>query len=122
MEDKKILIVDDDLMCRKAISNFAKKHGIESDVVGSGKEAIDSVKSNPSSHFLIMIDLYMPDMNGYETAVELQKVAQGSLGKLVVMSGDELNKEDYEKHGFTYYLQKPVNKKAFEKLMTELNL
>ena len=87
MDTKKMLIVDDDMMCRKAITLFAKKHGIQADVAGSGKEAIDLVKANPAAHFLIMIDLYMNDMNGYETVVELKKVANNQLGKLVVMSG-----------------------------------
>ena len=47
MEKKKILIVDDDLMCRKALTNFAKKHQIEADLAGSGKEAIDKIKASP---------------------------------------------------------------------------
>ena len=87
MDKKKILVVDDDMMCRKAITNFAKKHGIEAVVAGSGKEAIDLVSNNPGEFLLIMIDLFMPDMNGYETAKELAKVAGDKLGKLVVMSG-----------------------------------
>lgn len=87
MEKKKILIVDDDIMCRKALTNFAKKHQIEADLASSGKEAIEKVKSNPSAYFLIIMDLYMPEFNGYETAVELKKIAKDTLGKLVVMSG-----------------------------------
>ena len=87
MEKKKILIVDDDLMCRKALTNFAKKHQIEAELAGSGKEAIEKIKASPSAYFLIIIDLFMPDINGYETAIELKKIAKDSLGKLVVMSG-----------------------------------
>ena len=34
--EKKILIIDDDDVCRKAIENFAKKNNIASDSAGSG--------------------------------------------------------------------------------------
>lgn len=84
---KKVLVVDDDTMCRKAVANFAKKLGVEADSAGSGKEAIEKIQSEPSSYFLIMIDMFMPDMNGYQTAKELKAIAKNDLGSLVVMSG-----------------------------------
>jgi DNA-binding response OmpR family regulator len=90
MDGKKILVVDDDAICGKSVFNFSKKKGIEADVASSGKEAIDKIKANPSGYFLVMIDLYMPDMDGYQTAKELKSIAGGNLGKLVVMSGGKL--------------------------------
>ena len=41
---------------------------------------------------------------------------------LSFLSIDELEKSEYEKHGFTFFLQKPVSKKAFEQLMAELKV
>ena len=83
---KKILIVDDDEIVRKAIENFAKKNNLESDSVSSGQEAIEKIKSNPN-YSLILIDINMPGMDGYETAKNLKETAGDSLGKMVVMSG-----------------------------------
>ena len=36
------------------------------------------------------------------------------------MSGDDLAENEYKQHGFTKFLQKPVGKKGFEKLMEEI--
>ena len=36
------------------------------------------------------------------------------------MSRDDLAENEYTQHGFTKFLQKPVGKKAFEKLMGEI--
>ena len=83
---KKILIVDDDEIVRKAIENFAKKNNLESDSVSSGQEAIEKIKSNPN-YILILIDINMPGMDGYETAKNLKETAGDNLGKMVVMSG-----------------------------------
>ena len=83
---KKILIVDDDEIVRKAIETFAKKNNLESDSVSSGQEAIEKIKSNPN-YILILIDINMPGMDGYETAKNLKETAGDNLGKMVVMSG-----------------------------------
>ena len=85
-DKKKILIVDDDEIVRKAIENFAKKNNLESDSVSSGQEAIEKIKSNPN-YILILIDINMPGMDGYETAKNLKETAGDNLGKMVVMSG-----------------------------------
>ena len=120
MESKKILIVDDDEICRKSVSNFAKKNNIEADAVGNGTEAVNKIKENPGKYNVIMIDMFMPDMNGYDTAKALKNIEGDKIGKLVIMSGDDLNEDEYKQHGFTKFLQKPVGKKAFEKLMGEI--
>ena len=84
--EKKILIVDDDEVCRKAIENFAKKNNLNSDSAASGKEAIEKIKSYPNYN-LILIDINMPEMDGYETAKNLKENVGDKLGKMVVMSG-----------------------------------
>ena len=84
--EKKILIIDDDDVCRKAIENFAKKNNIASDSAGSGSEAVEKIKSFPT-YCLILIDINMPGMDGYETAKNLKETAGDNLGKMVVMSG-----------------------------------
>ena len=43
MSSKKILVVDDDMICRKAVTNFAKKHEITADAAESGAEAVEMV-------------------------------------------------------------------------------
>lgn len=120
MDKKKILIVDDDLMCRKAVSNFAKKLGIEANSAESGKSGIELVSAN--NYILILIDFYMPDLNGYETSKKMQEVSKTPLGNLVIMSGDEVNQSEYEKNGFKAFIQKPVSKKAFDKLIADFNV
>ena len=84
--EKKILIIDDDDVCRKAIENFAKKNNIASDSAGSGSEAVEKIKSFPQ-YCLILIDINMPGMDGYETAKALKDAVGDSIEKMVVMSG-----------------------------------
>ena len=56
--------------------------------------------------------------------MKLQKLwknkKETNLGKLVIMSRDDLAENEYTQHGFTKFLQKPVGKKAFEKLRGEI--
>jgi len=61
-------------------------------------------------------------MDGYETAKNLKETAGDNLGKMVVMSGDELDESEYTSKGFCHYIQKPVGKKSFEKLINDLKI
>ena len=85
MSSKKILVVDDDMICRKAVTNFAKKHEITADSAETGAEAVEMVKNN--QYAIIMIDLFMPGMDGYQTAQQIRSLPNGANTKLVVMSG-----------------------------------
>ncbi|MFT5885893.1 MAG: PAS domain S-box-containing protein [Arcticibacterium sp.] len=74
----------------------------------NGKEAVNLFQQNPSIDFILM-DINMPEMNGYEALEEIRKtnkvvpiIAQTGLA----MSGD---KEKIIKAGFDDYLSKPVS-------------
>jgi CheY-like chemotaxis protein len=81
----KILLVDDESMCHMAISSFAKKLGIDLDYAKNGVEAVDKVKSN-NTYNLILMDMYMPDMDGKKATEEIRKLADGATQHIIAMS------------------------------------
>ncbi|GAB3175698.1 ATP-binding protein [Telluribacter humicola] len=64
LEDVHILIVEDNKMNVLVAQNFLKRWGATSDVAANGKEAL--TKLDPSRHDLVLMDLHMPVMDGYE--------------------------------------------------------
>ena len=60
----RILIVDDDSSIRTLLSVVASRAGVESDVAVDGAEALDKIAS--SRYDLIVLDLQMPRMNGFD--------------------------------------------------------
>ncbi|MGA1863139.1 response regulator [Deferribacter thermophilus] len=67
----KILIADDELRLRKIVSMHLKKNGFEVYEAGNGKEAVDlAEKIKPD---LIILDINMPLMNGFEAAEKIRE-------------------------------------------------
>ena len=71
---EKILIVDDNESLRKIIIFHLRKLGWEATSVDSGREAIESIQC---VHYdLILLDINMLDMDGYETAIGIRSLEQ----------------------------------------------
>jgi len=60
----RILIVDDDSSIRTLLSVVATRAGVESDVAADGAEALDKIGA--TRYDLIVLDLQMPRMNGFD--------------------------------------------------------
>ena len=69
--DKKILVVDDDEMILKITDLFLHKAGYEILKVESGPECLEFLKHNKVD--LILMDVEMPGLNGFETIQEIRK-------------------------------------------------
>jgi CheY-like chemotaxis protein len=71
---KNILVVDDNESLRHILIFHLRKLGWEATSAGSGREAIQSVRC--VNYDLILIDINMPDMDGYKTAVDIRSLEQ----------------------------------------------
>ena len=71
MGKQKILIVDDDLHIAELISLYMMKDGYETEEVYDGREAIKKVESFQPA--LILLDLMLPGMDGYQVCTEIRK-------------------------------------------------
>jgi CheY-like chemotaxis protein len=82
----KILLVEDDDICQMAIRTFSKKLEIDLDVASNGKEGLEKAKSDPS-YDLILMDIYMPEMDGYQATEAIRSLSNGSQYKIIALSG-----------------------------------
>ena len=71
MDGKKIIIVDDDDDLRSLLKKRLEKNNYNVIMAGSGKEGLEKIeKDNPG---LILLDIKMPDMDGFTLVRELKK-------------------------------------------------
>lgn len=61
----KIFIVDDEKPLAKALSNYLKQRGFETDIAFDGQEALN--RMNEVHPDVILLDIYMPKLGGIET-------------------------------------------------------
>ena len=106
---QKILIVDDDNTLRAALTRYLKDRGFVVHNAASGVEGLASfVKNTPD---LIVSDVIMPEMNGFDLCVKVRKTELGQLVPFIFLSGRCDLEDRIQGHsiGADDYLVKPFH-------------
>jgi len=93
--DQFILIVDDHEDFALAFKALLSQDGFNVKVATGGREALDVLKT--STPALILLDLVMPGMDGFEVVQQLQENEQWRKIPVVILSGKELTEEDQQR-------------------------
>lgn len=83
---KSILIVEDDTDLREALVQILRDEGYEADGAVHGEEALAHLRSRAASPCLILLDLTMPVMNGWQFRAEQRRDPELSGIPVVVLS------------------------------------
>ncbi|MCF8345562.1 MAG: response regulator [Bacteroidales bacterium] len=113
-----ILLVEDNVINQKVVQSVFKHLGYEIELANNGAEAISIIKKK--TYDLIFMDLFMPEMDGFETARHLRK--QGIKTPIIAMSADkdDERKADSVLAGMDDFLAKPVKVEDIKKLLNKL--
>lgn len=117
LEGSRILLVEDNILNQKIITGILKPSGIKIDIASDGLEGVNKFKSKKDEYELILMDIQMPVMNGYEATKMIRDIDK----KIPIISFTaNISDEDIsysEILGMNDYLTKPIN---VEKLFTIL--
>jgi two-component system, cell cycle sensor histidine kinase and response regulator CckA len=69
-----VLLIDDDAVLLEVIEAVLKSMGCEVFAAAGGKEAVDLLEKNQESIECFLIDLSMPDIDGWQTLSALRKI------------------------------------------------
>lgn len=120
MNPKKVLIVDDEEFVRQLIQIKLKFCGIETVEAGNGVEAIERAASEKPD--LILLDVMMPKMNGFEACQRLKANEETAHIPIVMLTarGDPSAKERGENAGALEYLTKPFSPQKLAERVLEI--
>ena len=109
MPIKKILVVDDSPTERLALSEVLVRNGYQVVTADSGDEAV--VKSKTEHPDLILMDVVMPGLNGYQATRTLTRDEQTKHIPIIVCTskGQETDKIWGLRQGALDYMVKPIN-------------
>lgn len=119
----RILIVDDNLTCRKVLKHQASTWGIQVDTVASGQEALARLHTQYHLHRgydVVILDHQMPKMDGTQLANKIHTDPQIHRNMiLIMMTGLDLreNDEEIQQAGVHFLLNKPVLAGNFRKVL-----
>ena len=110
---RRVLVVDDNAINRDIVADLLADSGLAAEEAGDGAEALEMVKAMPEDHYqLILMDLVMPVMDGYEAARSLRRLS-GSRGRIPIVAmtagdaGDD--RQRAAAAGMEGFIQKPLN-------------
>lgn len=118
VNNKKILIIDDNNSSTKIISKILDKHNILYDSSNLGKEALDRIRKG-DKYDLILLDEDMPYMNGISVMNKLNKIKGFDTKVILLTKNSNIIYDDiYKDSGFCDYIIKPIDK---DDLMNKMN-
>jgi DNA-binding response OmpR family regulator len=110
----KILVVEDDNDSREALVAMLETLGHHPTAFSSGKEALEKVGS--ANFDIALLDIMMPEMNGYQLLEELRKVPAFAEMPVIMVTAKDQDDEIIEgyQHGADYYITKPYTVRQLE--------
>ena len=107
LKGREILLLEDNFINQEIIVGLLEHHGLKIDIANNGEEGIQKFKNK---HYeLILMDLQMPIMDGYEATTIIRKL--GSLVPIIALSANAMQ-TDIEKTktvGMNEHLNKPID-------------
>ncbi len=109
MDSLKILVVDDEARMRKLVKDFLVKEGFTVLEAADGEEALD-IFYEEKGIALMILDVMMPRMNGWEVLKEIRQTSKVPVIMLTAKSGENDELQGFE-FGVDEYITKPFSPK-----------
>ncbi|HEY8357268.1 MAG TPA: response regulator, partial [Ramlibacter sp.] len=118
-EGRRILVVDDDMRNIFALTSALEQKGADVEVARNGIEALDKLAKSTEQVDLVLMDIMMPEMDGYTAMREIRKEQRWAKLPIIAVTAKAM-KEDQERclaAGANDYLAKPIELERLFSLM-----
>lgn len=121
---KRILIVEDIEMNQQLVTMILSAYGCEIDIACDGTVAVSKYKENPAGYYdLILMDIQMPQMNGYEATRQIRKFESGKrihipIFAMTANAFDE-DKKKAKEAGMDGHIAKPIDRELLIRTIQE---
>lgn len=111
---KRILMAEDNDLNREIAIELLKEAGFEIDAVIDGSKAVERIKEVDAGYYdVILMDVQMPVMNGYEATKEIRELPDKEKAEIPILAltanAFEEDKEKALSHGMNAHVAKPID-------------
>jgi PAS domain S-box-containing protein len=120
LSPRRILVIDDNRDAADSLALLLRMLGANVQAVYSGRDGLEAVRqSHPA---VVLLDIGMPEMDGYEVARCIRRESDGHQITLIALSGwgQEEDRRRSAAAGFDHHLIKPADLKVLEDLLAGL--
>jgi len=113
----RILVVDDNAINQSLMKHLLLQWNIDFEIVSNGLEAVEFLRKNDCD--LVLMDLQMPQMDGYVTTLQIREVLQLNI-PIIAMTAHALagEREKCLSRGMNEYISKPIKEEELFKLIS----
>lgn len=124
LKGMKVLLAEDNLVNQKVMKRFLERWEVEMKVVNNGKEAVDAIQE--SNFDMILMDLQMPEMDGYEATERIRKLDDPYKRKVPIVALTAAALKEVREHvyaaGMNDFVTKPFNPAELEQKLAQIVL
>jgi CheY-like chemotaxis protein len=115
----RVLVVDDNHDAADSLAMLIKLDGHEVEVVYSGADALSAFERRPAD--VVVLDIGLPGMDGYEVAERLRGLAGDRSVTLIALTGygQDKDRARSQDSGFNHHLVKPVEYDSLRGLLAQ---
>ena len=120
--NRRILVVDDNRDAANSLAMMLRLMGNETAIAHDGLQALEVAETFRPD--VALLDIGMPRLNGYDTALRLRQEPWGREILLVALTGwgQEDDKRRTQEAGFNHHLVKPLDFAALDKLLAGVHI
>jgi DNA-binding response OmpR family regulator len=121
--NKRVLIVDDEPDVNLAVKIVLEENGFKVDTFTDPFLALENFRKEAGMYDLLMLDIKMPDMNGFELYKQIKKIDDKV--KVCFLTAGEMDYEQFEKElspalDKNCYIQKPIETETLIKRLNRI--
>lgn len=118
--NKLILLVEDNKTNQLIAKSLLEQAGFKVIIANDGIEGVELYSENKEFINLILMDLHMPNLNGYDASKQIRKLSPKT--PIVAMTADVIQgvKNKCEESGINYYISKPFEPENFIKKIKDI--
>ena len=110
---RRILLVEDNELNSEIAAEILTEYGFQVDTAGNGAEAVEKVKNSmPGDYDLVLMDVQMPVMNGYEATEQIRSLDDPTLAGITILAmtanAFEEDRKKALEYGMDGFLSKPI--------------
>jgi len=109
LQNKKVLIADDDMRNVFALTTTLQEYGMDIEIANNGLEALEIINKQPVD--IVLMDIMMPEMDGFEAIEKIRSNKQHASLPIIAVTAKAM-KGDREKSiqiGASDYISKPID-------------
>ncbi|MCD6332343.1 MAG: response regulator [Bacteroidales bacterium] len=123
---KDIMLVEDNKLNQRLMESSLKKFGFRIHVANNGQEAVEMYKKDPKRYDLIIMDIMMPVMDGFEATRHIRIHEQKIQNRVPIIALTantfDADREKCLSQGMDEYIAKPLDMNKLTRAFHELGL